>query len=131
MCPGPTAGCATILANWATRPVSDAVASGRPLDWSRPESPGRELEESTDGKLLEHHLDRGLELPVCRVPVCALLHPDGPVPGFGAQRLVEGALDHLPDLHAVPDGAGVHHRPGSRHGGAAGRRVPAGAQGAG
>ena len=122
MCHGPTPGCATILANWATRPVAGAAASCRPLDKSRPESPGRELEESTDGKLLEHHLGRGLELPVCRVPVCALLHPDGPVPGCRAQRLVEGALDHLPDLRAVPDGPGVHHRPRSRHG--ASGRVP-------
>ena len=40
-----------------------------------------------------------------------------------AERLVEGPVGHLPDLRAVPHGAGVPDRPGPWHGGATGQPV--------
>jgi hypothetical protein len=37
--------------------------------------------------------------------------------------LVEGGVDHLPDLRAVPDRSGLRHRPRARHGRAQRRRA--------
>ena len=39
-----------------------------------------------------------------------------PVPRRQAQRLAQGGLDHLPGLRAVPDRAGLRHRPRQGHG---------------
>ena len=68
------------------------------------------------------HLVVPLGLHLRRLPVRPVRRHRRPVPRPQAQRLVEGRLDHLPDLRALPHAAGLPDRPRQRHGRA--RRGP-------